>query len=114
VALTIDPRAARRFSPAVELAAYRVVQEALANVARHSGAGRATVEVWIEASALLLRVSDLGRGFLAADPAAVTSPGLLGMRERCTAVGGRLEVTSRPGQGTTVLASLPIDDEWVP
>ena len=108
VALTIDPGVARRFSARVELAAYRVVQEALTNVARHSGAGRATVEVWIEASALLLRVSDLGRGFLAADPAAVTSPGLLGMRERCTAVGGRLEVVSRPGHGTTVLASLPV------
>jgi two-component system, NarL family, sensor histidine kinase UhpB len=114
VGLTIDPGAARRFGPAVELAAYRVVQEALTNVARHSGAGRATVEVWTEGFALLLRVSDPGRGFLPADPAAGTSLGLLCMRERCAAVGGRLEVTSRPGHGTTVLVSLPISHEVAP
>ncbi len=90
---------------AVELAAYRIVQEALTNVLRHSGAGECEVCVQGGDGQLVVRVSDDGRG-----PAAVdrrSGSGLETMRERAEELGGSLELLPRPGGGTVVLAVLP-------
>jgi len=96
----------RRFSPDVETAAYRIVQEALTNVARHAGVGEATVRIQADERALRLEIEDRGRGF--ALGAARTAGGLAGMRERATLLAGRLTVASTPGLGTRVTAVLPL------
>ena len=93
----------------VEQALFRVVQEALANVARHSGAKRAEVDLIYTANTLTLRVSDDGRGF---DPADDRDQGfgLQSMRERMEGLGGRVSVESAPGEGTRVTCVCPLDD----
>lgn len=102
----------RRFRPEVETAAYRIVQEALTNVARHARAAAATVRVWLDRQTLCLKIEDRGAGF---DPRAVRSAGptggLSGMQERAVLLGGRLVVESVPGAGTCVTAELPVTDE---
>jgi signal transduction histidine kinase len=92
-----------RFAPEVEAAAYFVVAEGLTNIARYADAKAARVEVRTADGRLLVRVSDDGRG--GADPAGGT--GLRGLEDRLAAVGGELRVTSEPGSGTTLLATLP-------
>lgn len=99
----------RRFPPEVETAAYRIVQEALTNVARHAQVGEASVQVWADSKTLSLQVTDQGIGF---DPeaalAAGTTSGLLGMRERAVLLGGEWTLESAPGAGTCVMAKWPL------
>ncbi len=90
---------------AVRTCVYRVVQETLQNVARHSGARSATVTVRRTDGSLELTVEDDGHGF---DPARTRGLGLLGMEERVKQLGGRLELDSRPDQGTRLHVALPI------
>ena len=100
-----------RFPPEVETAAYRVVQEALTNAARHAGVDRVAVRVWTRAEALRVQVEDRGRGFDAeAALAAPRSGGLAGMRERVLLLGGRLTIESRLGAGSQVTAELPLPE----
>ncbi len=87
---------------------FRLVQEALTNVARHAGARHAEVLLQAHPGHLSLRVQDDGSGFDAGDTARGPGFGLTGMRERATALGGRLEITSEPGQGTTLEATIPL------
>ncbi|HZG43718.1 MAG TPA: sensor histidine kinase, partial [Longimicrobium sp.] len=100
----------RRFPSLVETAAYRSVQEALTNVARHAGVPEARVRLWIERARLWVRIEDRGVGF---DPEAVraagNTSGLAGMQERARLLGGRLHIVSSPGQGTTVTAEFPVN-----
>jgi signal transduction histidine kinase len=92
----------------VEQALFRVAQEALANVARHSGANRAEVDLIYTSGTLTLRVADDGRGF---DPAQDPGEGfgLQSMRERLMRLGGRVEVESAPGKGTRITCVCPLD-----
>ena len=99
--------AGRRFGPAVETAAFRIVQEALTNVARHAGVKHVTVRSWSDHETLHVLVEDQGTGFEPQRlPAA--SHGLTGMRERASALGGQLTIDSAPGVGTCILAALPL------
>lgn len=98
----------RRFPAEVETAAYRLVQEALTNVARHAGAGEADVHIRARADVLWLRVADRGKGFDAGLATRGDSMGLVGMRERVSSLGGELSVDSSPGQGTFLTAWLPL------
>jgi PAS domain S-box-containing protein len=99
----------RRFASEIETAAYRVVQEALTNVARHAQTDHATVQVRVEEMALYVEVRDQGRGFdAAAALAAGYAAGLSGLRERTELLSGRLVIESAPGVGTRVTAELPI------
>jgi signal transduction histidine kinase len=84
---------------------YRLVQEALNNAVRHSGARNARVRVEQAAARIAVVVSDDGRGF---DPERQRGLGILGMEERVRRLGGTLAIDSRPGQGSTVRAELPI------
>jgi PAS domain S-box-containing protein len=99
----------RLHPPEVETAAYRIVQEALTNAARHAEANDVMVRIWTDPDWLCIQVEDQGIGF---DPKAVDtagkSSGLSGMRERAVLLGGRLMVHSEPGCGTRVTAELPI------
>jgi len=98
----------RRFEPEVETAAYRIVQEALTNVARHAGVRQAAVRLWCEQRNLNVQVEDEGVGFPSERVRAEgKSSGLSGMRERAVLLGGWLEIASRPGGGTRVTAELP-------
>jgi PAS domain S-box-containing protein len=95
---------AERLAPELEAAVYRVVQEALTNVAKHSQAKEARVEVAEEAGEVRVEISDDGVGF---DPEArAEGVGLVGMRERVSLIGGRLELESGGGK-TVVRARLP-------
>jgi PAS domain S-box-containing protein len=101
----------KRLPPAVETAAYRIVQEGLTNVARHAGVDQATVRLWLAEDVLGVQVEDRGAGFDAGSVLATrTSSGLVGMRERAHLLGGQLAIDSAPGSGTRVTADLPITD----
>jgi PAS domain S-box-containing protein len=92
----------RTLPPDVQVALYRLCQEGLNNIARHAGASRVDIQLQYETGAVELRIRDDGRGF---DPAQ-TPPGHYGlsmMRERATAVGAALSITSQPGYGTEVV-----------
>ena len=99
----------QRFPPEVETAAYRIIQEALTNVARHARVDSASVRAWRNERTLHLLVEDRGVGFEEGEVrAAATSSGLSGMQERAALLGGRLQVESRPGAGTRINAELPL------
>jgi signal transduction histidine kinase len=90
----------------VQLTAYRVVQEALTNVAKYAKAGHVSVELRNAGGAAHLRVRDDGAGFdMRGVP--MRARGLAGMRFRVASHGGRLDLTSQPGAGTTIEARLP-------
>lgn len=93
--------------PDVEAALFRILQEAMTNAARHARAGLVTVSLSAGGGWYRLAVSDDGRGFGPATAGARTSLGIMGMRERAGACGGTLEITSRPGRGTTVEVRIP-------
>ncbi|MFB4309478.1 sensor histidine kinase [Actinomadura sp. GTD37] len=106
---TVTISGARRDLPdEVDRAAYRIVQEALTNVSRHAGGAAAAVSVDYADGELVVQVDDDGK----ADPDAPPVPGtgLLGMRERVAALGGRLRAEPRPGGGFTVRAELPLGE----
>ena len=98
----------KRFDAGIETVIYRVIQEALTNAARHAGVIDIAVSLSVDDGVVHIAVSDNGRGF---DPAEVLvrrqTVGLFGMRERVEAAGGNLMVTSAPGAGTILLASIP-------
>jgi PAS domain S-box-containing protein len=98
----------RRFEPEAEIAAYRIVQEALTNVARHAKIDKVDVSVSADKGAVRLRIQDKGAGF---DPHSMSfsaTGGLSGMRERTTLLGGWLKIDSVPGNGALVSAELPL------
>ena len=94
-----------RLTPEIEAAAYRLTQEALTNVVKHSEAGSVVVELIESPAALDISVRDDGRGF---EPGSEASGfGLLGMHERMAVVGGSLAIESRPDAGTRITARIP-------
>ena len=100
----------RRYPPDVETAAYRVIQEALTNIARHAETDAATVRVIVD-DWLTVQIGDQGRGFDLDDSLlAGRSSGLTGMRERVTLLGGNISIESTPDEGTTVVAELPLHE----
>jgi signal transduction histidine kinase len=95
-----------RLAPAGELTVYRLVQEALTNVAKYAKAKSIEVSLGSQAGRALVRVHDDGVGFDQDEPRA-TAHGLLGMRYRVEAEGGRMTLRSAPGHGTTIDATIP-------
>jgi signal transduction histidine kinase len=100
----------RPLSAALDLVSYRVVQEALTNAMKHAGPARARVRVTFTSDSLELEIVDTGRGPKAARSTAASGQGLVGMRERLTLYGGRLETGRPPGGGFRVLARIPLHD----
>lgn len=99
-----------RFAPALEIAGYRIVQEAITNVIRHSGSTQASVQVWANDTTLSIQVEDHGRGFNLADASFIEkSSGLTGMHERVTLLGGKLTIDTSPGRGVLLLAEIPLN-----
>jgi PAS domain S-box-containing protein len=91
----------------VGLTLFRIVQEALTNVARHAQAHEVRINLSVDGGGVALAVADDGRGVTAEALARPVSLGLVGMRERALAVGGELSITGAPGQGTTVTVRVP-------
>jgi signal transduction histidine kinase len=114
LSIAVDlPDYAPRLAPDAELALFRAAQEALANVVRHASASQVNVRLRVEGTGLRLVIRDNGTGLStgdAATPNSLTSPGLAGMRERITAMGGK--VTLRNGEvagaGVVVTVELPV------
>jgi two-component system NarL family sensor kinase len=98
----------RPLSARIELALYRTAQEALSNVARHTNASHAWLELNYTLDEAQLTVRDDGRGF---DPTSIREGrfGLIGLNERAHLLGGKLEIWSAPGEGTRIMITLPLD-----
>ena len=95
-----------RLPPEGETTLYRVIQEALTNIVKHSGASRVSILLQRQSGKVMAIVEDDGSGF---DPSSTRKDavGLAGMRERISLAGGRLQVESSPGSGTTLVAEVP-------
>jgi PAS domain S-box-containing protein len=103
-----DPGVAWEIPKDVALCLFRVAQEAVNNVVKHSRAKQAQVELCKEQNEIRLRIWDAGAGFDLTVSRADVGIGLIGMRERLRLVGGRLSVQSAPMRGTTILAEVPV------
>lgn len=101
------PAADVAVEPGVGVAVYRIAQEALRNVVRHAGVARADLTLEAGREGLVLSIGDGGKGFDAAQGEPGRGLGLIAMRQRAEAVGGRLTVTARPAGGTVVAAVFP-------
>jgi signal transduction histidine kinase len=98
-----------RFSSQIETVAFRIIQEALTNVARHAKTGEAYVRLWVDQQFIRLQVEDHGVGFY--PQVALTSTqtsGLSGMQERVGLCNGQFEIESEPGQGACLTVELPL------
>ena len=89
---------------------FRIFQEILTNIARHAGATSVEGRLEPQEKTLVLRVTDNGCGFAAAGVSKSTGLGILGMEERARRVGGSVDIRSSPGQGTTVIVIVPIQE----
>jgi signal transduction histidine kinase len=107
IPVQLDVRTRERFPEQVEVAAYFVASESLANAAKHSQASRIDVSLAREREGLLLSVRDDGVGGV--DPN--HGSGLVGLHDRVEALGGSLDIASKVGEGTSLLAMLPVRDE---
>jgi signal transduction histidine kinase len=94
-----------RLPAEVETTLYRIVQEALTNVAKHAGATRVSILLTRRTGGVAAVVEDDGRGF---EPGETNGLGLVGMRERVALAGGRLRLETAPGSGTTLVAEVPL------
>ncbi|MBK8027330.1 MAG: PAS domain S-box protein [Chloroflexi bacterium] len=100
----------RRFDHGLETTVYRIVQEALTNVARHAGVDEVMVDLWATDRKIVAQVEDQGRGFdVEKQRAAAATAGLLGMRERVRGFGGQMILDSASGKGTQLMVEFPLD-----
>jgi signal transduction histidine kinase len=93
----------------VPLVAYRTAQEAMTNISKHAQATRVGIDLSLARGVLSLEVSDNGRGLSHGDLAKARSFGIRGLHERAGTVGGWVELASRPGVGTTLILSVPLE-----
>ena len=108
IPVELDLRTETRLPEPVEIAAYYIVSEALTNTAKHARASVVHVAVEVRHGVLELSIRDDGSG--GADPA--RGSGLIGLTDRVDALGGRIEVASPVGQGTTLRVRLPVEASW--
>ena len=106
VTLTIDPQA-NRLSPELQTTLYRIAQEALANVRKHSHSKTVSIGIFVSDTCVQLKVQDTGDGF-EAYTTKTGGFGLLGMKERAKLAGGEVRIVSRRGAGTTVNCTVPL------
>jgi signal transduction histidine kinase len=114
--VTVDVEGVPETAPlATKIAMYRILSEALSNAARHGGGADVRVRVSrTDDGFVLVEVADAGPGFDAAASPGSNRLGLAGMRERTELLGGRFELESAPGSGTSVRARLPLTDASAP
>ncbi|HYP13802.1 MAG TPA: ATP-binding protein, partial [Bryobacteraceae bacterium] len=108
--IPVDFRPSRHLGilpPDVQLTVYRIVQEGLRNVARHSGAGEVALCIDRQEGSVKLVIEDDGRGFDRSDPAWKPGLGLASMTERARLIGGTMTIQAAPGRGTRVCLEVP-------
>ncbi|MFI5251255.1 MAG: response regulator [Bacteroidota bacterium] len=88
-------------------ALFRILQESLTNVARHSSANKVSVKLHVNAKTITLSISDNGKGIAENEIPSLKSLGILGMRERALLLGGKLNITGKRGRGTTIFVEIP-------
>ena len=88
-------------------ALFHICQEALANISKHANASKVTIDLWATVERVLLEVADNGNGFDAEKISRTVGHGLANMQTRVAAVGGDIDITSIPGEGTSILAWVP-------
>jgi len=103
----------KRINPLLQSTIFRVIQEAITNVARHARTDRASVVLWMTEDDVIFRVKDRGKGFKPADVHG-NHNGLANIRERVSLVNGHCDIKSSPGRGTIVQVQLPISSQTVP
>lgn len=108
------PEELKGVSSKTNIALFRIYQEALTNVARHSGASNVFCSLKKQNEDLYFTITDDGKGFDVAITEQLHSLGLLGMRERSVMIGGKYQITSEPGKGTKVEAVLPVTEIELP
>ena len=108
VPVTVDTKGVDGLQLRTESELFRIAQEALTNVRKHARAHRVNIGLRRRGPQLTLSVKDDGVGF-SGRPANSDSHGLIGMRERAKLIGGRLQVSSKPGQGTRIVARVPVE-----
>ncbi|MEK7681978.1 MAG: sensor histidine kinase, partial [Chloroflexota bacterium] len=112
VEVAIQGQTEPRLPAETELVLFRVAQEAIHNIARHSGASRVEVTLQRESGSIVMIVHDNGRGFdptaVVPDPDSGRGLGLAGMQERASLVGGHVRILSAPGEGATVEVHIPL------
>lgn len=111
--LTIDAEPNRRFAPGVEIALFRILQEAIINISRHSEAGNVFVIMKTEKDSVVVDIDDDGEGFDVPSVLRHTTDGgrglgILGMKERASLLDGKVTVCSSPGSGTKVSLKIPL------
>jgi len=104
----INPLDERRFDKAIEIAVFRVAQEATTNIARHAGVNEASVTLTIAPNHMRISIADSGKGFDIDPKDMSASTGLSGMAERVNMAGGHFSLQSTPGNGTLVLAEFDL------
>jgi signal transduction histidine kinase len=113
IATTVEGSTGGDIPLLVETAVYRIVQEALTNVARHAAAQHVTIRLWRERECLRCRIRDDGAGFDVGSVLAARGPGrgmgLSGIQERVSALGGSLHIESVPGRGTELDVSISLE-----
>jgi signal transduction histidine kinase len=114
VACTLSVDEALELPEPYATAVFRIVQESLANVAKHAGASEAAVRIEKLRGVVTLVVQDNGCGFSPATPRKPQSLGLLGLRERAHLLKGKIVVESAPGQGTCIRVSIPLAQAGMP
>ena len=99
--------------PGVPLVAYRTAQEALTNVSKHSGATRVDIELSLDSGVLTLEIQDNGKGIAPEDLAKERSFGIRGLHERAATVGGWVDLSSTPGQGASLILTVPLAQDAI-
>jgi len=107
VTLTIDPQT-NRLPPELQTTLYRITQEALANVRKHSHSKTVSIGLFVSDTCVQLKVQDAGDGF-EPDTTKTGGFGLLGMKERAKLAGGEVRIVSKRGSGTTVICTVPLE-----
>jgi signal transduction histidine kinase len=106
----INPLDERRFDKAIEIAVFRVAQEATTNIARHAGVDEASVTLDITPNHIQISITDSGKGFEVHPKEMIVSTGLSGMEERVNMAGGHFRLESTPGKGTLVCAEFDLKE----
>ncbi|MDD3271237.1 MAG: sensor histidine kinase [Syntrophomonadaceae bacterium] len=101
----------KQYNLSLETALFRLVQEAITNIRKHSGVKRAIVKLEDNGSILILVIKDEGCGFEPGNSSDKESYGILGMKERVNLFGGKLDIISAPGAGTQVIIQVPLEGE---
>lgn len=114
---TLKTRGHERLPSEVEVALFRITQEAINNIMKHSEAKSVDIDLQCDGEKCILRIKDDGKGFDVEEITKVEKTGrgvgLFGMKERVTLVGGSCSIRSRPGQGTTIISEVPLTGSTV-